>query len=79
MPKHAGDRVAERERQRIVELIGPDALELLEHLGYTIVRFWNNEVLNNQQAVLQRIANVLGVDERSTIQEIPSPRLRGEG
>src|SRR5579872_4882043 len=39
--------------------------------GYRVMRFWNNEVLENTEGVLETIADAL----RSS----PSPRLRGEG
>jgi very-short-patch-repair endonuclease len=46
----------------------------LRALGYRVLRFWNNELLQHEGAALRRLAQVLGIDE-----EIPSPRLRGEG
>ena len=33
----------------------------LEHEGYRVVRFWNNDVLQNTDGVLMRIAEALGV------------------
>ena len=38
----------------------------LESLGYTVVRFWNHEILNDIHSVLERI--------HSTLIEAPSPQ-----
>lgn len=46
----------------------------IEAAGYRVVRFWNNEVLENAEGVLERIRELLAVS--------PSPRpspQRGEG
>ena len=45
----------------------------LEENGYRVVRFWNNDVLNNTDAVLQSILDALRPSP------LPSPRKRGEG
>jgi very-short-patch-repair endonuclease len=46
---------------------------LREH-DYHVLRFWNNEVIENTDGVLETIASVLREASPS-----PSPRLRGEG
>ena len=38
----------------------------LESLGYRVLRFWNDEILNETEAVLERI--------RTVLTELPSPR-----
>ena len=45
----------------------------LESLGFRVIRFWNNDVLENMEAVLAAIANVIG--ERPP----PSPSRLREG
>ena len=45
--------------------------DYLNDLGYKVLRFWNDEVVADIDAVLERIAREL--------ESIPSPRLRGEG
>lgn len=64
------------ERRLVVELDGGQHAEavvydasrtvFLEGLGYRVLRFWNNEVLGNPQAVLEEILQVLSAG--------PSPR-----
>jgi very-short-patch-repair endonuclease len=58
----------------------------LEAHGYRVIRFWNNDVLSNTEAVLSAILAALGpspqpsppwAGEREV--QTPSPRLRGEG
>ncbi|MGH8593647.1 MAG: endonuclease domain-containing protein [Gammaproteobacteria bacterium] len=39
--------------------------QYLQGLGYRVIRFWNNEVLRDMDAVLERI--------RAVLMEIPSP------
>jgi len=46
----------------------------LESLGYRVIRFWNNEVLSNTDAVMEPILHELTTDPSPQ----PSPR-RGEG
>jgi very-short-patch-repair endonuclease len=45
----------------------------LEALGYRVIRFWNNEVLENLDGVLITILQTLGVNPAA-----PSPRDSGE-
>ncbi len=47
--------------------------EYLESLGYEIIRFWNNDILNNITSVLERINN------RLILSPLPSPPPEGEG
>ncbi|HKX04655.1 MAG TPA: DUF559 domain-containing protein [Methylomirabilota bacterium] len=73
-----------REVKLVVELDGGQhALQVtydvertafLTHLGYRVVRFWDNDALANIEGVLQRIAEALTVRPSPR----PSPR-RGEG
>jgi very-short-patch-repair endonuclease len=71
------------ERGLVVELDGSQHVErsdaderrtkILERFGYRVLRFWDNELLNNLNGVLERISEVL---------EDPHPRplpLRGRG
>lgn len=46
--QHAGARERDRTRD-----------QALHHAGYTVLRFWNNEVFENLDGVLMRIAEVL--------------------
>ncbi|MGH8608882.1 MAG: DUF559 domain-containing protein, partial [Gammaproteobacteria bacterium] len=39
--------------------------QYLQGLGYRVIRFWNNEVLADMDAVLERV--------RAVLMEIPSP------
>jgi very-short-patch-repair endonuclease len=69
-----------REQRLIIEVDGGQHAEserdlvrdqwLRDH-NYRILRFWNNDVIQNTDGVLQAIAEVLRAS--------PSPRLRGEG
>ncbi len=43
----------------------------IEAAGYTILRFWNQDILRNTETVLEQILNTLA-------SSVPSP-LRGEG
>jgi len=38
---------------------GPARTQWLEHKGYRVVRFWNNDVLANTDGVMEFIASVL--------------------
>jgi len=38
----------------------------LEQKGWRILRFWNNEIMENRDGVLQRIMEVLGPDPDTT-------------
>lgn len=49
----------------------------LQREGIQVVRFWNNDVLVNTEAVLTKIADVLQSAQHPSPQ--PSPRERGEG
>jgi very-short-patch-repair endonuclease len=72
-----------RERRLIIEVDGGQHAEserdlvsdrwLRDH-KYRILRFWNNDVIQNTEGVLETIASALQPDGPS-----PSPRLRGEG
>ena len=72
------------EKRLIVELDGGQHLEqfdydlkrtgFLERKGYQVIRFWNNEVINELEMVLEEIIRKL--------ESLPSPRpfpRRGEG
>jgi very-short-patch-repair endonuclease len=50
--------------------------DLLNALGYRVIRFWNNEVLSNLDGVLTIILHELGLDPANP--EAPSPRGSGE-
>jgi very-short-patch-repair endonuclease len=52
----------------------------LQHQGFRVLRFWNNEVLNNTDAVLELILGALSAAAPSpgTLRAPPSP-ARGEG
>src|SRR5580704_5673034 len=69
-----------REQRLIIEVDGGQHAEnerdvardqYLRDRGYRVLSFWNNEVLENTDGVLETIAEALGSS--------PSPRLRGEG
>jgi 5-methyltetrahydrofolate--homocysteine methyltransferase len=61
-----GDTHGNDERQRL------DAIrtETIERAGYRVIRFWNDEVFNNADGVIEEITNAL--------RTVPSPH-RGEG
>jgi very-short-patch-repair endonuclease len=73
-----------REKRLIIEVDGGQHAEnerdvvrdqwFRDH-GYRVLRFWNNEVIQNIEGVLETIASTLQMGELSS----PSPRLRGEG
>jgi very-short-patch-repair endonuclease len=44
--------------------------KILEAMGYHVVRFWNNDVLENLDGVLEELLNVL---DRHEVQEPPHP------
>jgi len=51
----------------------------LEHKGYRVLRFWNNDILNNLDGVAQFIALALSTPHPAqALPESPSPS-RGEG
>jgi very-short-patch-repair endonuclease len=58
------------------ETIGYDAVrtDFLKSRGYRVIRFWNNEMLVNREAVLERIYEALSKGE-----EAPSPRPSPRG
>ena len=72
--------------QLVIEVDGGQHLENIEHdenrtlwlkqQGFRVLRFWNNEVLNNLDAVLAVIWRVLHTDIQPPSQ--PSP-FQGEG
>jgi very-short-patch-repair endonuclease len=71
-------------RQLIVELDGGQHADRLENgqrdselcaLGYRVIRFWNNDVIDNLDGVLETLASEL---EKWPLTP-PSPRKRGEG
>ena len=73
-----------RERRLIVELDGGQHAEstrdvgrtaFLEGKGYRVIRFWNNDVLGNEEGVLQTIADALKRDPPLD----PLPQAGGEG
>ena len=68
----------------IVELDGGQHADRLEDgqrdselcaLGYRVIRFWNNDVIDNLDGVLETLQSEL---ERRPLTP-PSPRKRGEG
>jgi very-short-patch-repair endonuclease len=73
-----------REKRLIIEVDGGQHAEserdavrdqwFRDH-GYRVLRFWNNEVIQNIEGVPETIASTLQMGELSS----PSPRLRGEG
>ena len=63
--QHAETEQAEYDRQRT---------ESLEAEGIRVLRFWNNEVLKETQAVVQEIWNAL----QDSLSPGPSPTGRGE-
>lgn len=74
------------ERRVVVELDGSqhaeevayDALRtrFLENAGFTVLRFWNNEVFDNIEGVTEMI---LGALDSSVTPSPPNPPLEGEG
>ncbi|WP_411834658.1 endonuclease domain-containing protein [Pseudoxanthomonas mexicana] len=74
------------ERKVVVELDGGqhadnaahDAIRsrALEKAGFTILRFWNNEVFGNIEGVVEVILNALA---RQATPSPPNPPLEGEG
>lgn len=49
----------------------------LKHQGFTVLRFWNNDVLLNVEAVLEAILDALPLSP-SSLSPGPSPSGRGE-
>ena len=47
--------------------------QLLQAMGYTVMRFWNNEILNKTEAVLENIRSILINTPH------PDPLPEGEG
>lgn len=47
----------------------------LRKRGYTVLRFWNNEVMENMEGVLERIADAV----RDQVPSPPSPPVQAEG
>ena len=52
--------------------------QFLEKQGYQVLRYWNNEVLEQGEAVLESIVQALATDREAPPHPNPSPR-RGEG
>ena len=52
--------------------------EYLQHQGWRILRFWNNDIRQNRDGVLQVIAAALKLNERTLPPPQPSP-ARGGG
>lgn len=48
----------------------------LEQSGFTVIRFWNNEVFDNIEGVVEVIQNMLSLKAASSP---PNPPLEGEG
>ena len=77
-----------REHRVIVEVDGGQHAEnerdvvrdrwLHDH-GYRVLRFWNNDVIENIDGVLETIASTLQEGQEDCGASSPSPRLRGEG
>jgi very-short-patch-repair endonuclease len=76
-----------REHRVIVEVDGGQHAEnerdavrdrwLHDH-GYRVLRFWNNDVIENIDGVLETIASTLQEGQEDCGASSPSPRLRGE-
>src|SRR5215471_10447405 len=73
-----------REHRLIIEVDGGQHAEnerdvirdrWLRNHGYRVLRFWNNDVIQNIEGVLEAIARALPPEGPPS----PSPRLRGEG
>jgi very-short-patch-repair endonuclease len=74
------------ERRLVVELDGGQhatqteadqkRTHILESSGYGVLRFWDNEVLEDINAVMQRIAEALDVNDKRP-SPLPSPKGRG--
>lgn len=50
--------------------------DILQSKGFLVLRYWNNEVLNNIDGVLQDITNTI---QPHALRPHPSPPLIGEG
>ena len=65
--------------QHVDNLADAQRTEFLESKGYRVLRFWNNDILNNLDGVVQVIANALSIPHPArALRESPSPS-RGEG
>ncbi len=51
----------------------------LRQRGFRILRFWNNEVLENMEGVLERITEVLRQPPPPLSSPPPQPPMKGEG
>ena len=51
----------------------------LNKMGYQVVRFWNNEVLQETEAVLEAIFAILGDTAKNSPSPRPSPPLGERG
>ena len=64
-----GQHTCERDRERTA---------YLEQLGWLVLRFWNNEILQRTEAVLESI--LVACEERREVRPSPNPLpLAGEG
>jgi very-short-patch-repair endonuclease len=74
------------ERKLIVELDGGQhhqqqerditRTQILEAMGYLVLRFWNNDIIGNTQGVLEEILRTLGSDHAPLTPTL-TPRGRG--
>lgn len=76
------------ERQLVIELDGGQHASMVEadlkrtgrlnSQGYTVLRFWNNDVIDNLEGVLERIAEALCRQAGSVGSPHPNPLPQGE-
>jgi very-short-patch-repair endonuclease len=76
------------ERQLVIELDGGQHASMVEadlkrtawlnSQGYTVLRFWNNDVIENIEGVLERIAEELRRQAASVGSPHPAPLPQGE-
>jgi very-short-patch-repair endonuclease len=64
--QHNEDRIAGRDEKRTA---------WLKSQGFQVIRFWNNEVIENIEGVLIRILEVIGIDTPSPSSSSP---IKGE-
>jgi very-short-patch-repair endonuclease len=53
--------------------------EVLKNRGFEVLRFWNNEVLGNMEAVLEQIRETASVTKAGSSTPHPGPLPMGEG
>ena len=53
----------------------------LHRYGFTVLRFWNNEVMANPEGVMERVRGILDREERPAARQppTPTPPRKGEG